>query len=483
MPKLTIQKPYRGMDDFAGRENAHLLQDCVLDLAQSIKKRPGLKKKFDLTTLSANYVDYPVDGQYWFQEEKLLLVVCNGDLIAYSDANGTASIIGVGLFEKRVRATFTKCTDVNNNLLPTVFAANSGNIVKVVGGVASVVTGANIPNTVTHVASVNTYLLTNTLAAKTTWLSSDVGAPTVWATAEDYTAQAKTDNIQGLFDNKGLVWVFGKDSIEPFYNADGDKPFMRIDSGLITSGIINPYAYTILNNSIYALNSNRDFIRIDPGAYTPTVISDPYAGRIQALSALSDVEVDYIATKLGKKYVLYNFNDAKTSIVYDPQLDIFYEWSYYNTETASREQFRGRCYTYVPDWNVHLIGDRKTGIVYEIDETYAYDNTESLFTEVITGVYDFGEPHKQKGFKKVYFDFRRGDGLVTDIYTSPKVYIQYRLDGARDWGIQHEVDLGSIGQTNQADPVFFNLSFNTIQFRIMHQDASNFVLNGVYYEG
>ena len=64
-----------------------------------------------------------------------------------------------------------------------------------------------------------------------------------------------TDDVIGMFQSKGLIWIQGKDSLEPFYDTGQTIPFIRVQGGLVESGTVNPYALAIINNDIFFLNS------------------------------------------------------------------------------------------------------------------------------------------------------------------------------------------------------------------------------------
>lgn len=478
--KLQIASPYRNIDAFAITNNLFLLQDGFMDEAGNIHKRPGFELFFDLSIIDQKYSNMPIDGMYWFSEQNCLIVVCDTDIIKITDQYGTYSVIGSNLLYAATRCTFTKTTDSANSLAVTLFIAN-GKCAYTTGNIAYQFTGTNIPTGITHLASNNTYLATNDLSSKTVWKTSDVGTPFTWS-GTTYSAQTKTDNIQGLYDNKGKIWVFGKDSIEPFVDAGNIVPFVRIDGGIVESGCVNPYAIVQSNGNVYFFNSNRDICVIRGGNYYAEVLSIQYSNRIQTLSSVNDVEVDILDGIQGRKFILFNFNDAHITIVYDIILNCFYEWGYWDTEVSQYEQFRGRFSVYSTDWNMHIIGDRSNGKIYKVSTEYTSDNGNPIRTEIVTGNYDFGDITQDKMMKSLYLNIHRGDGDTASPYSIPKAYIQIRDDYNLSWGIQREIDLGAKGQTMLTDSHVSGGIFKTRQFRILHMDNSKFILNGVYID-
>jgi hypothetical protein len=169
--------------------------------------------------------------------------------------------------------------------------------------------------------------------------------------------------------------------------------------------------------------------------------------------------------------------------VYDYNLKCFYEWGYWNAENNEYDQFRGRCSCYCPDWNMHIIGDRENGKLYKMSEDYTTDKGDSIRTEVITGNYSDNILKQSNQIKKMYFHTRRGDGKTSDSSVAPKAYVQYKTNFTNSWSNQMEIDLGAVGQV-VIPPAQINsgLSFNSVQYRILHMDDSKFVLNGIYIE-
>lgn len=481
MTLLPIGLPYRNADPYAILNNLYLAQDCYLVSLggghYAIHKRPGLSSFVDTGT------ERSIDGVYWFNEQKCLIVCSDGNVDKYTDKFGTKTRIGTNVLEKNTRVTFCKVADSANSNTVTLFMANGGNIVYTTGSSCTQLTGANIPTRVTHVLSLNTYLACNDLDNPTKWKTSDAGTPKTFSSNFTYSAQALTDKINGLYQNKGKIWVTGENSIEPHYDTGLETPFNPITGGLVETGLVNSYSITKVNNDVIFLNGDRDIINLPDGSASSQIISDSYANRIQTLSSINDVEVDYIGGIGGRKFVLFNFNDAHISLVYDYNLKCFYEWGWWNTDENEYEQFRGRCYTYCPDWNLHIIGDRENGLLYKMSEDYTTDNGDYIRTEIITGNYNFNSTLLQRNqIKRLYLHTRRGDGKSSDTATAPKCYLQYKQNFTNSWANQIEIDLGAIGQVAIPNQGLGGFDFNTIQFRILHMDDSKFVLNGIYYE-
>lgn len=482
--RLPIEPPFSNLSSHAITPTLRSIKDGYFDAAMSIRKRPGLFPHIDLTTIDAKYTGYAIQGDFWFSDISAFIVCCAGDVLKISTKfpDTSTTVIGVGVLDPITPVTFDVCADSANNNIPTLFMANGGPVVYTTGTSVSTLSGTNIPVRVTHVACVNGYLITNDLDAPTLWKHSDALTPLTWAVGYSYGAQSKTDNIKGLFAAKGRLYVFGVNSIEPFYDSGYIIPFVRIDGGVIEPGCVTPYAYCRLGSDIFYFNSEREIVYLASGSYAPVVVSTPYASRLRELSTINDVYAEGVISSNGKKYVLFSFNDAKTTIVFDPEQNAFYEWGYWRPEENIYQHFKGRFFAYSPEWNFSLFGDRSEPIVYLLSDEQFFDNTAPVRHELTTGIYDFGDISRWKKLKSLYLNFDRGEGLSSNPdNASAKAYLEWNIDFT-GWQQPIEVDLGVAGSTGLLDVLVQGIQFRTIQFRILQQDECNFSLNGIYLD-
>lgn len=479
--KLNIEAPFTNLSSHTITDNATIIYDGFIDAAKAIRKRPGLGVFLDLTGI-AKYTSAPIDGSYWFNDISAYIFCCAGDVIKVTDKFGTYSIIGTGVLTAGEPVTFAKCANSAASNIATLFMANGGQIAYTTGSSVSNLSGTNIPNRVTHVAAVNGYLIANDLDNPTIWKHSDALTPLTWSSGFAYSAQSKTDAIQGLFEAKGKVFIFGESSIEPFYDSGFAIPFQRIDGGVMETGCVNPYSFGKIGSDVYLLNSERDIVYIPAGSYSPVVLSDAYASRLRELSTVNDVKTDCIVSSGGRKYVLFNFKDAGITIVFDPQSNAFYEWGHWLSDENRYERFLGQSYTYSPEWNYNLIGHRSAGIIYRIEEAYKADGSDPIRHQLETGNYDFGDITKVKQIQNLQLHVDRGEGLDSDPdNVSAKAFLDVIFDFAQSsLNPTIEVDLGRRGETPIIDTSLQGGIFRTIRFKITHMDESSFALCGIY---
>jgi microcystin-dependent protein len=481
MPKLNFEAPNTNISNYSITDNLSLLQDGFFNMAKDIVKRPGLKPFFDLATINAIY-DTTVDGIFWFNDIDSLIVCVNGAVIKITDSLGTYSILGTSLLTVGSPVTFAICSDASNGNTPTLFMANGADIVYTTGTTAAKLSGTNIPTKVSHVASINSYLITNDLDNPTLWKHSDVTTPKTWANNFSYSAQSKTDTIYGLFETKGRLWVFGSSSLEAFYDSGYSIPFQRIDGAVIEPGCVNAQAFCKMGSDVFLLNTNREIVVIQGGTYTAQVLSDNYAERIKGLTSVNDVRTDYIISSSGRKFILFNFIDENLTLVYDPIMKCFYEWGLFSSISGTYGLYLGVNAAFVPTWNKCVICSRIDGNLFEVSDSYALDNLAPVRLEVETGTYNFGDILQYKQLSRIFLHVTRGNAL-TGSSSSSVATLEIKQDFAQAWtNPSGDIDLGTSGSTSLLDACAQGGYFRTIKLRIMHSDACIFALCGVYLE-
>ena len=462
---LKLDKPYRNIDQSTLTNNLYLLQDVYRDEAGAIHKRPGLLEYVDLGTSAS------IDGLFWWDFHEVYIVISGGNVYKVSDSNGTFTQIGTGIMQLANRVTFAEVYDITNSEL-RLFMANGGSIYYTNGTTCTIVSGSSAPTRCTHVFGIDTYLLCNDLDFPFLWRSSNVEDPTVIANA--YDAQIISDKVNGLYGANGRVFVTGRKSIEPFYDSGDTTPFRKVNGALIESGTPTPYAFGVSGNIPFYFNTDREVVLLN--GYSPVVISGAYGRRIHELSYTNDVEVDYVGGFGGRKWLLFSFNDANLTIVYDMVTEEWYEWGKWNV--SEYNQFIGRCYAYSSSWNIHVIGNRADGKLYKMSEEYTSDGGATIRCEVVTGNYDHGK-NDYKTSNALFVDIRRGDGITGSPYTSGKLQVQTRDNRSYTWGNQIEIDLGQIGQSEWLAAFRPMGRYRSRQYRFVFQDNSKFVMNGI----
>ena len=411
--RLKLDQPYRNWDDSTPSTHAHLIQDGYLDKAGAFHRRPGLKQNIDLSQF------YPeLAGQGGLGEEYYggnLIVVVAGRVFKITDKHGLVSSVteltGATLTSTR-RVTFAQCVEQSTNTT-YLFMANGGQVVYTDGSTLNYINDGgtgNIPTRVTHVVSVDTYLVVNNLDEPVKFrICATPGDPLDWTTTpQEYSVQNEDISIEALESHQGKLMVVGQSSLEWWQN-DGVTPFSVIVGATSGYGSENPYAVSVLDNDLAFLTNTRDIVALN--GYTPTILSEAYAKEIQSLGVVADVSSDWVSSIGGRKYLIFNFPDSGRTIVFNHETTSFSEWGSVDAN-GQYNIFKAHCYTYHQGWGYHLLLDRNNPIVYVLSPEYYDDNGSTMRTELVTGWYDHGVSQQKKS-RRLTLNVRRGQATLT----------------------------------------------------------------------
>jgi hypothetical protein len=489
MPTLKYEIDVANQSSDAGTvsNSARYMRNCFFDTSGNIVKTFGTEEFFDFSSVNAKYATKDIDGIFWFQEIQKLVVVIDTDIFLFSSQFGTYTKIGSSLLMAGARISFVKVTDADNLNTVTLFMANGNKVVYYDQTTCDYVeNNANyigtIPDTVTHLAVLDGFLFANDTGNQTLVYYSASNKPFDWSNSYDTSAEAFTDNISSIYTSGGKLWITGKESIEAMQNTGQAVAIRRVPGGLVETGLVNNYSIGIANKTVFCMNTNREIVVI--AGYEPVNISNIYANRIQTLSSTLDVKADVQAGVGGKIFIIFNFRDSDTSIVYDYShklatgKDAFYEWNEWDEDSQSYKQYPYQGYEYAVSWNYHFVGGRNNGKLYLLKtDKYTFDSTP-IRTEIITGLY--GDDIVETKIADLVPSFRRGDGLDSDGFSTAYAYLQTRKNRTKNWGNRITMDLGNSGDTRSLYKKIGIGAYHTIQYRILHTDDSPFVLYGLY---
>jgi hypothetical protein len=425
--KLPIHKPpSQNTDELGLKGFGAQLYDGYIDPMGNIVRRPGLVELADVGTSAA------IDGLYWWDEEEIALVVSNAETHKITKSDGTNAQITGDYFEKGTRPIFA-------NYHPTIYAANGGKIISVTTSAVTEMADTDAPQTVTHVAALDTYLLANEVDTGKMHYSY-VAAPTDWR-GYYITAEAQYDNVVAMAVADMEINLVGKRSWEVWRN-DGDTPFSRELQGYVERGTISPYSLTRCNNIWYWLDQYRQVCRLE--GRTPVVVSASLQKYLNAFSQVTDALGDYVMIN-GIPFYVLTFKGEGETIALDLQSGAWYNWGYWDINNAVHNHWRGNCACVCPAWNMVLIGDHSNGKVYYLDADVYTDNDGTLKTLVRTEHINHGTESKRKFCRRLVLRVKRTN--VANAAAAVSMYCRYRDDGKTSWVTEKEITLGQVGDT------------------------------------
>lgn len=223
-------------------------------------------------------------------------------------------------------------------------------------------------------------------------------------------AIATPDNIRTIVNLHQQLFIIKEFATEVWYNTgtatqDG-CPFARVSGAVIDYGTAAAKSTARGDNSLFFLANQRvgdgtgSFIGVvQLQGYTPTVVSPPsIVYRMTQMTDMASAEA-FCYVSEGHLFYQVTFPNDNATFVYDASTKLWHERSTYTDKTEVEFDTDGyptpkmllpnktnrhlaSCYVFYD--GMHLVGDYRTGNVYEMSSQYYDDNTEPIISTRIT---------------------------------------------------------------------------------------------------
>lgn len=434
----------------------------VVEGKLQLLKRPGLNELFDLgTSLS-------VDGMYWWDKQEVVLMVSGGRVWKLDDPNGTPTEI-TGSTALRTNAIVSFADDGTRCVM-----ANGANMVHTDLATLTTMADAQAPTQVSHVAYIDQYLLAMVDGTGRIQFSN-VADPLSWPASYLFSAEARPDTGSVMKEGFREVAVVGRESVEFWYN-DGTTPFSRIPGSAQPYGISAPNSLVLVGSTWMWLSDKRQFVTMNGRQVVP--VSSPYDQVMHSYTAVDDA-VGYTVNINGFPIYVLNFPTARRTLAYNYQTQQWHKWGYWDSQAATYQRFRGQAYCYARSWNMHLVGDYDSGVVYEASREYHTDEGNPIRSLIRTGaVSHSNEVRKVSNILRLRC--KRGAGNAT--VPNPQVMMRQRINNKAAWSNERWKSLGMVGQHELTIDWRRNGIYRTVQREFVHTDDSDFIVVGAKEE-
>lgn len=354
-------------------------------------------------------------------------------------------VIGTSLYEIGSDGTATNRGTVGG--AGRVSMTHDGTTVIIVNGTSTGYfynTSAQTLSTVTmpHVAETVTMLNTYAIFSSEgeTWFISEVGNTDSFNDLDFAQANKQPDDIVAVVEDHSEIMIFGKETIEPWFNVDNvDFPFAQNTSGIMERGLYAKATVSKEDNTLFFLGDDLIVYRLQ--GYTPIRVSDDsteiqlaelfrngYDSALRNAFAFSYTEHGhkfYQLTIPGHLTLCYN--------VATQQWHKLQNWNYATHHAV--------CYTRA--YGKHLIGGID-GKVYELSRSY-YDDAGSPLKRLRRSNFFSLEDRRLK-WKSVKFIFDFGTTPhLTGQGSDPKVVVRWSDNSGRTYGNEKQLSLGVAG--------------------------------------
>jgi hypothetical protein len=302
-----------------------------------------------------------MDG-LWYNEKNDKVIAVSGQKVFYVEEDGTTTdITNTGIPALGTLCTFADFAD-------DVYIANGVQIIKAPVDTTTkttFVTDTDAPTDARFVANLNDYLLANNgLSGRIDF--ADTGTPETWA-GEFFSFDNSNDQLQFMSVGEGhdRIYGFGTKSIDPYRNS-GTTPFIPEAQEYLSRGSISKYSPVFIKDQWYFIDQFKNLCRVS-GRTAQSLPTKNYRGLTAFLSNLycEDAEGLWVYSN-GYNWGVWNLPTEQKTFAYNVDLDQWAEWSYWKMNTGEHEQWRGRCSAYATGWQKTLIGDSRSGVIYEM---------------------------------------------------------------------------------------------------------------------
>lgn len=254
-------------------------------------------------------------------------------------------------------------------------------------------------------------------------------------------AESKPDDLVRVYAFNQLLYLFGDETVEPWWNSGvGKPPFDRVEGGIIESGLGGIYGVSNNKKYIYFFNNRQELVRLQ-GTSESSITPEAIKREFENYERTDDVIVWCMQLR-GQEMVAVTFPRANRSWVYieDGQ---WFEWS----SGAFGKRNKANSYAFV--YNKHLVEDFANGNIYELDFDIYTENNDPIIRLRDSAPLDsqllFQVPNKRVVMNRLVVNLDRGVGTITGQGIDPVVMLSFSDDGGKTFTTENWAKTGRLG--------------------------------------
>jgi hypothetical protein len=285
--------------------------------------------------------------------------------------------------------------------------------------------------------------------------------------ALDYSvADTFADGLVGLISDHRELILFGKHSIEGWYNAgDAYFPFVRTPGGFVEIGCAAAGSIAKAENLVFWLADDRAVWSM--AGYSPTKIStEGIEKRIAEMNDVSEARA-FTYKQEGHEFYCLSFDDA--SFVYDLATGLWHERS------SDDGRWLADCYQFA--WEKHIVGDYSSGKLYQLKLDVYADNGATI-KRLIESTPISGPTRVFQS--KMVVEVEAGVGLIVGQGSDPVIMLELSDDNNKNWSGPINGSIGKIGEYKKRVEFHRLGSFYRRSIRLSISDPVKFALAGIY---
>lgn len=266
------------------------------------------------------------------------------------------------------------------------------------------------------------------------------------------------DKWKAMVVANDVIWLMGSETYEVWWNSGASPfPFEPLQGNLFPVGIAAPFSLKSIAGSVFWVTSSEDGHGQVAQAtqYSPSIASSiSIDENIQSWSGMATAESMTFQFKGHNFYILTSRDDDHTW-GYDLTTRMWIEpltWQSNRLEAAHFTAWRPLYHMMA--FGKHLVGDRATGVIYEMSDEHYYDAGGAPIRRVRRAPHLYSQ--NKTRYRSLTIDVEPGMGSIADRNEEALMSLRYSDNGGMTFGNEHVSSLGRRGQYNQRVK-FYNL--------------------------
>lgn len=297
---------------------------------------------------------------------------------------------------------------------------------------------------------------------------------TSWSALAYATQESNPDNVVGLMENKGDLWIFGDKTIEIWSpTGNPDLPFQRIGSGILNIGCESAKTISKDRNGIYWLGNDLQ-VHFANGYNEQRISTHDIERELAEDYDINDVLESYAFTYThnGHDFYVLTIPNHKT-------------WVFDMTTQVWHERKTTGLNTWLPSgcanaFNLNIVGGSDNGMLYSLDGNYFFDK-ENLYIEREVKFPPVFLQDNRMVFDKLYADIEVAP--IKNSYGQARIMLNWSDDGGNLWSNEHWQSMGKIGEYRKR--IIWRCLGQSRQriYKMRITDPVQVSISGLYVEG
>lgn len=467
---IYVSQPSKDMPESAVSNQLREIRDAYLKQGEDgicIKKRFGLKQVADTGQQAKG------DGLYWFESLQAFIVVINARVYTMDASYSLTDITGSDLLIEGAPCSFSEKVYAGRTYL---FICNGGKLVYTddLGSATQQVSGITFG--VGNIRNLNNFMIINQVDTNFVYYNS--GDPRSWNATLNFQATSNADKVSALRVIGDRLYIWGNRSVEVWaINVSGIIPIAKQRETGVTEGVVSPDSIVEQTGLQQIFMDEHRRVKAFVSGKS-VMLSEDYNAELEKINYAGDAYAYFVELD-GKRFYVVNFEVSNRSLMYDIDLNVWSELSYFNEKTGEYTRFRGGVYAYSGVFKKHVVLDYTNGLIYELDTEYKTDAGSPIVASVTTGNINHGTLSWKKSKNLTAI-------IERDISQNQehRIQIQHRDNGSNKYSQLKNVPLSNTNAygDNSVRLITRGGRWQTRQYRIVMPDPTTCVISNISEE-